>query len=81
MKASWIIEPFCFQEKRQVAKEKLIEMEEEMEEATAQLKAREAEKIERVSSIRLVVKISRLLLNIILTNPIGPFQLSSLMFI
>lgn len=40
------------QEKRQVAKEKLIEMEEEMAEATAQLKAREAEKIERVSSVR-----------------------------
>ena len=42
------------QEKRQVAKEKLIEMEEEMAEATAQLKAREAEKIEKVSSVRLV---------------------------
>ena len=39
-------------EKRQVAKEKLIEMEEEMAEATAQLKAREAEKVEKVSSVR-----------------------------
>ncbi|XP_028392273.1 pre-mRNA-splicing factor ATP-dependent RNA helicase PRP16-like [Dendronephthya gigantea] len=39
-------------EKRQVAKEKLIEMEEEMAEATAQIKAREAEKIEKVSSVR-----------------------------
>ena len=44
-----------FQEKRQVAKEKLIEMEEEMAEATAQLKAREAEKVEKVSSVRLVL--------------------------
>lgn len=39
-------------EKRLVAKEKLLEMEEEMAEATAQLKAREAEKIEKVSSVR-----------------------------
>lgn len=42
------------QEKRQVAREKLNEMEEEMAEATAQLKARAAEKIERVSSVRQV---------------------------
>lgn len=43
---------FLLKEKRLVAKEKLLEMEEEMAEATAQLKAREAEKTEKVSSVR-----------------------------